>query len=144
VNELRRRGEESSFRLASQKPEDTAARVMKVLIAEDDPRTIKSVTNILSELGCETFVTDSALDAIRLVEQRRPDVLLLNGSDSRIRGAAVARFVKNAYAEYRPRTIIVAATEGEREPGVDGYLMRPLAFDQIASAIFGAAQQHAA
>jgi CheY-like chemotaxis protein len=123
VNGLRRHGEESSFRLISDSPsETTAPRTMQVLIVQDDPRTVRSVTSVLSELGCETVIAESEIDAIRLVGQRRPDVVLLDGKAAHINGSAVARFVKSADSEYQPRTMIVS---------------RPLAFDQIGLAIFG-------
>ena len=133
-----RRGEESGFRLISDSPsETTRRRAMQVLIVEDDPRTIRSMTSVLSDLGCETLIADSDFDAIRMVGQHRPDVMLLDGTSPRIHGAAVARFVKSAYSEDRPRTIIVSTGEKKPESGVDGYLVRPVAFDQIGRAIFG-------
>ena len=110
---------------------------MQVLIVEDDPKTIRSMTSVLADLGCETLVAKSDFAAIQMAGQRRPEVVLLDGTGPRFHGAAVARFVKNAYPEYRPRTMIVSTGEQKPESGVDGYLMRPVAFDQIGAAIFG-------
>lgn len=121
VHQLRR-GEENSFRLASESAGDTTATRMRVLVADKDPKTLRSVTSLLSGLGCETFTANSALDAIDQVEKRRPDVVMLDGDAEHMNGAAVARFVKEAKGEYRPRTVL---------------LSRPLAFDQIATAVFG-------
>jgi CheY-like chemotaxis protein len=137
TNQLRR-GEESSFRLSDESAGDTTATRMRVLLADNDPKTVRSVTSLLSGLGCETIIADSAIDAIQMVEKRRPDVVLLNGESEHMNGAAVARFVKNAHAEYRPRTIVFSAANREPESGVDGYLARPVAFDQFANAVFGA------
>ena len=129
VNGLRRRGEESSFRLISHSPSETGkTRAMQVLMVENDAKTIRSVTSILSHLGCQTLIAESDIDAIRLVGEHRPDVLLLNGTVSGAHSAAVARFVKSAYAEYRPRTIMVSTGEEKPESGMDGYVVRPLAF----------------
>jgi CheY-like chemotaxis protein len=131
VNDLRRRSEESSFHLISDSANQTTKpRATQVLIVEDDPKTLRSMTSVLSGLGCQTLIAQSDIDAIPLVGQRRPDVVLL-------RGGEVARFVKSAYSEYRPRTIIVSAGERKPESGVDGFLERPLAFDQIGTALFG-------
>ena len=138
VNGLRRRGEESSFRLISHSPSETGkTRAMQVLMVENDAKTIRSVTSILSHLGCQTLIAESDIDAIRLVGEHRPDVLLLNGTVSGAHSAAVARFVKSAYSEYRPRTIMVSTGEEKPESGMDGYVVRPLAFDQIGAALFG-------
>src|SRR5437588_5356238 len=52
VNGLRRNGEESSFRVISDWPSEAAKpRTMQVLIVEDNPRTVRSMTSILSVLG---------------------------------------------------------------------------------------------
>ena len=138
TNQLRRSGEVNSFRLGSDSVGDTTATRMRVLLADSDPKTLRSVTSVLSGLGCETLIADSAIDAIQIVEQRRPDVVLLDGKSDKMNGVAIARFVKNAHTEYQPRTIILSASHRKAEAGVDGYLMRPFAFDQIANAIFGA------
>jgi CheY-like chemotaxis protein len=137
ANQLRR-GEVSSFRLSSDAPGDTTATRMRVLLADSDPKTLRSITSVLSGLGCETLIADSALDAIQIIDQRRPDVVMLDGRSENMNGAAVARFVKNALSEYQPRTIMLSASHEKAEAGVDGYLTRPVAFDQIAHAIFGA------
>lgn len=134
-----RRGAESSFRLSTDAIGDTTATRMRVLLADKDPKTVQRVTSVLSGLGCETMLADSAIDAIQLVQNRRPDVVLLDGESEQMNGVAVARFVKNAsHAEYRPRTIVFSARDRTPDAGVDGYLTRPLAFDQIANAVFGA------
>lgn len=138
VNGLRQHGEESSFRLISDSQgEPTQLHTMQVLIVEDDLRTARSVTAVLSGLGCETTIAESDLDAMQLVEQRRPDVVLLTRAATGINAAAVARLAKSADVEYRPRTIMVSTGAEKRESGVDGFVTQPIAFDQIGSAIFG-------
>jgi CheY-like chemotaxis protein len=140
VNGLRRDGEETSWQLVSESPGDSArGRAMQVLIAEGDRKTVKSVTTVLTNLGCQALIAESDSDALRLVEQLRPDVLLLDEMAPSIHGYEMARFVRKAYSEYRPRTIIVSTGEEKPEYGIDGYLVRPVAFDQIATAIFGGA-----
>ena len=117
VHQLRR-GEVNSFRLSGDDPGDTTATRMRVLLADNDPKTVRAVTARLSELGCETLVAKSHVDAIQLVEKRRPDVVLLDGESEHI-----GSVVKNADdSDYRPRTVVVT---------------RPVAFDQIANAVFG-------
>ena len=141
VNGLRRHGEESSFQLISDSVGGPAQpHAMQVLIVENDLRAVRSMTSVLSGLGCQTLVAESHLDAIQLVGQRRPDVVFLSDSDTGINAAAVARFAKRADVEYRPRTIMVSTGEQKCESGVDGYVTQPIAVDQIGSAIFGTNQ----
>ena len=136
VNQLRR-GQESSFRLATEESGETTVTRMRVLVADQDRKTIQRVTSVLAGLGCETLIADSALDAIRMVDKSRPDVVMLDGESEHMNGVAVARFVKKAHLEYRPRTIVLSARNRKPDSEVDGYLTRPLAFDQIATAVFG-------
>src|SRR5260370_17030156 len=52
TNQLRRNGEESSFRLSAEAPGDTTITRMRVLLADNDPKTVRSVKSVLSGLGC--------------------------------------------------------------------------------------------
>ncbi len=109
---------------------------MRVLIAQDDPSAVKSVMSVLSDLGCEPLVACSGHEAVRLVDRHRPQVLLLDGRLPDIGGPELARLVKTIYSDYQPRTILVSKNAEEPHAGIDGYLMKPIGFDQIAGAIF--------
>lgn len=139
VNGLRR-SDAVSWQLVSESQSDAHGHAMQILIAEGDRKTVKSVTTVLTTLGCQSLVAESDVDAIRLIEEWRPDVLLLDDMAPSIHGYEVARFVRDEYPEYRPRTIIVSGGEERPECGIDGYLVRPVAFEQIATAIFGEAR----
>jgi CheY-like chemotaxis protein len=138
VNGLRRRGEETSFQLVSQSASDGAGRRgMQVLIAQGDRRTVRSVTSILNNLGCQPLVAESGQDALQLVEHCRPDVLLLDETARSVRHYVAAHFAKSEDHEYRPRTIVVSRCDEKPADGFDGCLVKPVAFDRIGAAIFG-------
>jgi CheY-like chemotaxis protein len=137
INGLRERADETARRhFPDPIPTRLAEQSMRVLIAENDVRTVKSLTSVLADLGCESLVVHSGHEAVRLVSQRRPHVLLLGGRLPDIGGAELARFVKAIYSDYQPRTIIVSKHAEKPQSGIDGYLLKPVGFDQIAGAIF--------
>ena len=140
INGLRQRGEETSWQIVSEPASEPASRkAMRVLIAEGDRKTVKFVTGVLTNLGCQALIARSNLDAVRLLEEHRPDVLLLDETARSIHSYVKARFVKSEYSDYRPRTILVSRRKEKSEYAVDGYLVKPVAFDQMGAAIFGGA-----
>jgi CheY-like chemotaxis protein len=137
VNELRQ-GAVASFKLVSAPmTESLAAQPMRVLIAEHDVRARKSLIAAASQLGCEVIVASSGFETLRLAEEHRADVLLLDGLIPEMHGFEVARFVKRIDSAYQPRVVMLTENEVKLQYGVDGYLAKPVTFDQIGSAIFG-------
>ncbi|HUJ15347.1 MAG TPA: response regulator [Thermoanaerobaculia bacterium] len=135
VNELRGETERSAWRLLDDTRSDKLVRrPMRALIADSDAGTIRSLSSFLSGVGCETMIARSGYDALRLLEHRRPDVLVLD--DTKMRGVDVARYAKNAHSDYQPRTIVLSPTSEAPRDGVDACVLKPVGFDQIAGAIF--------
>ena len=50
----------------------------KILIAEDDKRTIQTIELILKENGFETLSTEDPNDVMNLVRNERPDLIILD------------------------------------------------------------------
>jgi CheY-like chemotaxis protein len=139
VHGLRRQGEEISWSCESTPSGDQlVARSLSVLLAEEDAHTLRAMTSILGTAGCEAVIAKSGLETLCLVEDRRPDVLVLDEAIGG-RGYDIARYVRRTYGDDRPRTIMVSEASREIEEGIDGYLVRPVTFDAVAGAIFGEA-----
>ncbi len=51
---------------------------MRVLIVDDDPPSLKMTAFLLAEEGYEVATADNGLDALRLVEQQAPDLVILD------------------------------------------------------------------
>ena len=118
---------------------------MRVLIAEDEKKTRAMLADMLRELGCETVEAASGYEAIKLVQEHRPDVLLLDGLLPEMHGFEIARFVRSMAPEYHPRIVIVTAvykgqkyrSEAKLQFGVDHYLLKPVSKEAVAGALFG-------
>src|SRR2546428_9469587 len=118
---------------------------MRVMIAEDEKKTRAMVVDLLQTLGCERIDAACGFEAIKLVQERRPDVLLLDGLLPEMHGFEIARFVRSMAPEYRPRIVIITAvyksqryqSEAKLQFGVDHYLVKPVTKEAVAAAIFG-------
>jgi len=118
---------------------------MRVMIAEDEKKTRAMLVDILQSLGCETVEAATGFEAIKLVQEQHPEVLLLDGLLPEMHGFEIARFVRSLAPEYRPRIVIITAVyksqkyqnEAKLQFGVDHYLIKPVEKDDVAEAIFG-------
>jgi CheY-like chemotaxis protein len=118
---------------------------MKVLIAEDDSKTRGKLAEIVLSLGCKPLMASSGLEAIKQVQENRPDVLLLDGLLPEMHGFEIARFVRNLAADYHPRIVIITGIyknehyqdEAKAQFDVDCYLMKPVTRENVGYAIFG-------
>ena len=116
---------------------------MRVLIAEDEVKTREMVIEMLNSLGCETLVARTGFEAIRIAEEQRPNVIVLDGLLPEMHGFEVARFIRNLSGDYRPRIVILTAIyknqryqSEARKYGVDHYLVKPAKRNELANAIF--------
>lgn len=117
---------------------------MRVLVAEDEKKTREFVAGILDALGCETCVASAGFEAVKAVQQKRPQLLLLDGLLPEMHGFEVARFVRGIDPGYRPRIVLVTAvykhsryqSEAKLKYGVDQYLVKPITKEHIANVIF--------
>ncbi len=123
---------------------------MRVLIAEDEKKTRAMLVDMLQSLGCETVEAATGFEAIKLVQERRPEVLLLDGLLPEMHGFEIARFVRSMAPEYRPRIVIITAvyksqryqSEAKLQFGVDHYLVKPVKKEDVAAAVFGPDPEH--
>jgi CheY-like chemotaxis protein len=124
---------------------DLAGERLRVLIAEDERKTREFLVSVVDALGCQTLVSAAGLEAVKLVQEHRPHVLLIDGLMPEMHGFEVARFVRALDPAYRPRIAIITAiykdaryqTEARLKFGVDHYLVKPVTRDQVVNAVFG-------
>lgn len=118
---------------------------LRVLIAEDERKTREFLVSILQKAGCDTMVANAGFEAVKVAQERRPQIILLDGLLPEMHGFEIARFVRGIEREYRPRIVIVTAvykhtryqSEAKLRYGVDQYLVKPVTREQIANVVFG-------
>lgn len=118
---------------------------LRILVAEDERKTREFLESLLRSAGIDTIVANAGYEAVKVTQERRPQILLLDGLLPEMHGFEVARFVRGIDRDYRPRIVLVTAiykhtryqSEARLKYGVDQYLVKPVTREQIANVIFG-------
>lgn len=118
---------------------------LRILVAEDERKTREFLVSLLRKAGCETIVANAGFEAVKVTQEKRPQILLLDGLLPEMHGFEVARFVRGIDRDYRPRIVLVTAvykhtryqSEARLRYGVDQYLVKPVTTEQIANVVFG-------
>lgn len=130
----RRSNEQSSRRLVG-----TGA-LVNVLICDDEPDMQLLLQMTVRALGHEARAVGSADEAQALIEEQRPDVLLLDVSMPGTDGPTLVRRLRDTDLLEPPRTMLVSAITAQeleelaRELGVR-YLPKPCTYSDIAQAM---------
>jgi CheY-like chemotaxis protein len=74
---------------------------MRVLIAEDEKKTRAILVEMVQSLGCEVLEAGTGYEAVKIVQESKPDVLLLDGLLPEMHGFEVARFVRERWSTMR-------------------------------------------
>lgn len=92
--------------------------IRKVLLLERDERTNKEITNILKESGYEVYSTLSSKEALDLLKENLPDLMIVNITDPLSSAFELIDYIKSS-KELRGLPIIVLTnkelTEEEKE-----------------------------
>lgn len=123
-------------------------RTIRVLLADDHPMVRRGIRRIL-EKGEDFAVVGEAgtgIEALRLVQELKPDVLLLDIEMPDMKGDEVARELRNRNF---PLSIIILSgcddphfIQEMLQMGVDGYLIKDHAPDAIRQAVYQVSQKN--
>ena len=117
-----------------------------VLVADDDPQTLWQVRNILSEAGYRPIVTAEPQEALRLVAEDRPRLILL---DMMLPGADGIELMRDLSAISRAPVVFLSAYGGDQviarafEMGAADYIVKPFSSTELVARI-GAALRRSA
>lgn len=119
---------------------------VKVILADDHPVMRLGIRNLLSRSPKIQVLAEagSGMEAIRLVDELKPDVLLLDMEMPGMDGVEVARHLRNAES---PVNILVLSAYDDKqyilsvlEQGASGYLTKDEAPDTIIDAVLSVAR----
>jgi CheY-like chemotaxis protein len=116
---------------------------LRLLVVDDDPDTRCLFALALEEDGAEVIVAASADEAINVVEQHQPDVVVSDILMPYATGYDLLRQVKDLDARRGKRTLAIAVTalagREERtralEAGFSCYLPKPVNIDNLSAAV---------
>lgn len=118
---------------------NTAARQLRVLIADDDCDTSETLSRLLQLEGFSTQVAHSGLAATHQYKLFQPDFLVLDIGLPELSGFEVAECIRSE--PHRPQARIIAVSgwgaEADRKRGIqagfDAHLLKPVNLDELLS-----------
>jgi len=109
-----------------------------VLVADDEPRITKLVSIALAEEGFRVVSAPDGAGAVRLAEEVRPDIVLLDIVMPDLDGIEVMRLIR----EQRPVPVILLTAKGSTadkakglDLGADDYIAKPFHPDELAARV---------
>jgi two-component system cell cycle response regulator DivK len=104
-----------------------------ILIIEDDELNMKLFNDLLQTRGYNTVQTMDGREAVSLVRETRPDLILMDIQLPEISGIELTRMIKadDDLKEIPVVAVTAFAMKGDeeriRESGCDGYIAKPIA-----------------
>ena len=119
------------------KPQKAVSDVRRILIADDNADALESLATLLGLNGHQVFRAPDGEAALRVVEQLKPEIALLDIGMPRVDGYEVARRIRRLQGG--KNIMLVALTgwgqESDRrraqEAGFDAHLTKPVDLDRL-------------
>lgn len=103
----------------------------KILIVDDDPNILLSLEFLLVKNGYEVLVARNGMEAIEIIEQTVPAIVLLDIMMPDVDGYVICEFIKRNERTKDSKVIFLSAKSKEAdialgyEMGADLYLIKP-------------------
>lgn len=116
-------------------PNYVISRIDKILIVDDDLTSKAMLEDILHAHGYQTFHASNGREAIRLVKEHAPEIILLDIVMPEMDGIAACRIIRNTSLPIRP-SIIMVSVSGKKDDkdaivealrnGADDFITKPV------------------
>ncbi len=114
------------------------AKKTTILTADDDPQLLRLVTRNLQLEGYEVIAVSDGQQALEQVEQRSPDLVLLDVMMPKMDGFTVCQRVR----EFSAVPVIIVTARGQDQDkvrgldlGADDYLTKPFSVDELLARV---------
>jgi len=115
----------------------------RVLLAEDNPFNQKIMQIILNNLGIQSDVASDGREAIRMLEEKRYDLVLMDIQMPKMDGIDATRAIRESESESKNIPIVALTAHAMPEQrdiwmaaGMDGYLIKPVKPERLRETIF--------
>ncbi|MBW4443239.1 MAG: PAS domain-containing protein [Plectolyngbya sp. WJT66-NPBG17] len=127
--------------------EDSTLTGIRALVVDDDPDTREYLAFLLELNGAIVTTVDSALQAIRSIEQSRPDILLSDIGMPEMDGYALIQAIRTSKNGLIPALALTAyAGDGDRqqalEAGFQRHIAKPIDPDAVIAIVLELVQQN--
>jgi DNA-binding response OmpR family regulator len=111
-------------------------RTQTILIVEDDPALRRLYRTALTVEGFAVVTAEDGFEALRSVDLRRPDAIVLDLGLPRVNGRDVAReLTANAGTQRIPIVVVTGESADVNEATFDCVLRKPVTSDQLIDAV---------
>ncbi len=113
---------------------ETAVTKRTILVVEDDEMQRRQVSRLLTAAGYEVFQAPSGDEAVRIVGEKKVDLVLTDRKMPGMDGVALLRYMRENHPDV-PVVIITAYPEGIEDLDTDALLVKPFGGDQIREVV---------
>jgi DNA-binding response OmpR family regulator len=112
-----------------------------VLIADDDPDIRELVGFRLERSGCNVMRAADGEEALRLAEEKTPDICVLDVMMPKLDGLGVTRALRDLAATESVPVLLLTARAGDEDvargldAGADDYLRKPFSPQELATRV---------
>ncbi|WP_196258069.1 hybrid sensor histidine kinase/response regulator [Pelagibacterium limicola] len=112
-----------------------------ILVVDDEPINIQVLRNVLVPQGYAVRSAESGLDALAMVEKKKPDLIVLDVMMPQMGGLEVAKRLRDRYGLLDLPIIMVTARSRTRdviagfEHGANDYVVKPFVKDELLARI---------
>jgi len=113
----------------------------RILIAEDEPSIVLSLEFLLSEAGHEVFTATTGTDALKLAQERKPDLIVLDVMLPVVNGFEVCRTLR-ADPDLRGTRILMLTARGREQEvarglalGANAYITKPFGTRELMKVV---------
>ena len=112
-----------------------------VLVVDDDPCVVELLSRILGYEGYQVSKAASSQQALRIVDDQTPDVVIVDWMMPDIDGLALCRMFRAKPQAATVPIIMISADDGVRaicrEAGADAWLTKPFDVDYLLACVHG-------
>lgn len=112
-----------------------------ILVVDDEPHFVWAVRLVLESQGFVVFGAESAMQAMRMLETIKPDLMLVDIMMPEVDGLTMIREISSELAWQNARVVVVSALsekpnkEAAHAAGAHAYLPKPFTSETLLSVV---------
>ena len=121
---------------------EPTAKAVQILAVDDNPDVLVAVSRLLRSAGYDVLEASTGAEGLRLVKERRPDLVLLDVNLPDISGIEVCKRIKSDPETANIFVVHLSAAEissdsqaNGLESGADGYIAQPVKYRELLARV---------
>ena len=122
----------------------------RIIVAEDDDIVSDIVREALTNAGHVVGVLDNGADALRAIQLKKPDLVILDCTMPELSGLLVLREMRTSSTVYDTPVLVLTGRQGARDielaynQGADDYMKKPFDPDELVFRVEDLLEKHRA